>query len=176
MFLQTVEELSAGPLVPPARRSDVSLSSVILTHEHALVLVIRFIITDQSLNHLIRVCVCVCVLRRADLLTYWDYKRAAQSYQQTWEQLNTQAFPLWPRSDRSLLLFHWALIGRPGPSPRHCCFRGVRMTWRVLSFFNTFILLDSFSNMYMYFSQILCKYFQYIWTMTVQHGWNKRSR
>ncbi|XP_016888446.2 tRNA-specific adenosine deaminase 1 isoform X2 [Cynoglossus semilaevis] len=45
-------------------------------------------------------------LRRADLLTYWDYKRAAQSYQQTWEQLNTQAFPLWPRSDRSLLLFH----------------------------------------------------------------------
>lgn len=60
MFLQTVEELSAGPLLPPARCSDVSLSSVILTHEHALVLVIRFIITDQLLNHLIRVCVCVC--------------------------------------------------------------------------------------------------------------------
>ncbi|KAM3609720.1 uncharacterized protein V6R79_019187 [Siganus canaliculatus] len=44
-------------------------------------------------------------LRRSDLRTYWDYKRASESYQQAWQQLQRQAFPLWPRSDRDLLLF-----------------------------------------------------------------------
>lgn len=44
-------------------------------------------------------------LRPSDLQTYWDYKRASQSYQQAQQQLLLQAFPLWPRSDRSLLLF-----------------------------------------------------------------------
>uniref|UniRef100_UPI0037E78890 tRNA-specific adenosine deaminase 1 n=1 Tax=Semicossyphus pulcher TaxID=241346 RepID=UPI0037E78890 len=45
-------------------------------------------------------------LRRAELQTYWDYKQAAQSYQQAWQQLYSQAFPLWPRNDSDLLLFH----------------------------------------------------------------------
>uniref|UniRef100_A0A3Q0S0G3 tRNA-specific adenosine deaminase 1 n=1 Tax=Amphilophus citrinellus TaxID=61819 RepID=A0A3Q0S0G3_AMPCI len=45
-------------------------------------------------------------LRRAELQTYWDYKQASQSYQQAWQQLRSQAFPLWLRSDRNLLLFH----------------------------------------------------------------------
>ncbi|KAK5923015.1 hypothetical protein CgunFtcFv8_000023 [Champsocephalus gunnari] len=45
-------------------------------------------------------------LRGAELLTYWDYKQAAQSYQQAWQQLLSQAFPRWPRTDRGLLLFH----------------------------------------------------------------------
>ncbi|XP_074533023.1 tRNA-specific adenosine deaminase 1 isoform X2 [Halichoeres trimaculatus] len=45
-------------------------------------------------------------LRRADLQTYLDYKQAAQPYQQAWLQLRHQAFPLWPRSSRDLLLFH----------------------------------------------------------------------
>ncbi|XP_010882384.1 tRNA-specific adenosine deaminase 1 isoform X2 [Esox lucius] len=45
-------------------------------------------------------------LRGEDLQTYWDYKQAAQLYQQAWLQLRSQAFPLWPRSDRDLLLFH----------------------------------------------------------------------
>uniref|UniRef100_A0A3Q4GNB2 tRNA-specific adenosine deaminase 1 n=1 Tax=Neolamprologus brichardi TaxID=32507 RepID=A0A3Q4GNB2_NEOBR len=45
-------------------------------------------------------------LRKAELQTYWDYKQASQSYQQAWQQLRSQAFPLWPRSDRNLLLFH----------------------------------------------------------------------
>lgn len=44
-------------------------------------------------------------LRRAELQTYWDYKQASQSYQQAWHQLRSQAFPLWLRSDRNLLLF-----------------------------------------------------------------------
>ncbi|XP_024137950.1 tRNA-specific adenosine deaminase 1 isoform X2 [Oryzias melastigma] len=44
-------------------------------------------------------------LRTAELETYWDYKQASQSYQQAWLQLRRQAFPLWPRADRSLLLF-----------------------------------------------------------------------
>uniref|UniRef100_A0A8C4H0F5 tRNA-specific adenosine deaminase 1 n=1 Tax=Dicentrarchus labrax TaxID=13489 RepID=A0A8C4H0F5_DICLA len=44
-------------------------------------------------------------LRRTELQTYWDYKQASQSYQQAWQQLRSQAFPLWPRSDRDLLLF-----------------------------------------------------------------------
>ncbi|XP_054888929.1 tRNA-specific adenosine deaminase 1 isoform X2 [Poeciliopsis prolifica] len=44
-------------------------------------------------------------LRSGELHTYWDHKRAAQSYQQAWRQLRLQAFPLWPRSDRNLLLF-----------------------------------------------------------------------
>ncbi|XP_041795510.1 tRNA-specific adenosine deaminase 1 isoform X2 [Chelmon rostratus] len=44
-------------------------------------------------------------LRRTELQTYWDYKQASQSYQQAWQQLHSQAFPLWPRSDRDLLLF-----------------------------------------------------------------------
>ncbi|KAL0968234.1 hypothetical protein UPYG_G00264130 [Umbra pygmaea] len=41
-----------------------------------------------------------------ELQTYWDYKQAAQLYQQAWLQLRSQAFPNWPRSDRDLLLFH----------------------------------------------------------------------
>ncbi|XP_070687325.1 tRNA-specific adenosine deaminase 1 [Pempheris klunzingeri] len=45
-------------------------------------------------------------LRSAELQTYLDYKQASQSYQQAWQQLHSQAFPLWPRSDRDLLLFH----------------------------------------------------------------------
>ncbi|XP_047240466.1 tRNA-specific adenosine deaminase 1 isoform X3 [Girardinichthys multiradiatus] len=45
-------------------------------------------------------------LRSGELHTYWDYKQASQSYQQAWQQLRQQAFPLWPRSDRNLLLFH----------------------------------------------------------------------
>ncbi|XP_068169895.1 tRNA-specific adenosine deaminase 1 isoform X2 [Antennarius striatus] len=40
-----------------------------------------------------------------ELRTYWDYKRASQAYQQAWQQLLRHAFPLWPRSDRDLLLF-----------------------------------------------------------------------
>ncbi|XP_035498148.2 tRNA-specific adenosine deaminase 1 [Scophthalmus maximus] len=44
-------------------------------------------------------------LRGADLQTYWDYKRAAHSYQRALQQLLLQAFPLWPRSDRRLLMF-----------------------------------------------------------------------
>uniref|UniRef100_A0A674NQD2 tRNA-specific adenosine deaminase 1 n=1 Tax=Takifugu rubripes TaxID=31033 RepID=A0A674NQD2_TAKRU len=45
-------------------------------------------------------------LRASGLQTYWDYKRASQSYQQAWQQLHSQAFPLWPRNDRNLLKFH----------------------------------------------------------------------
>ncbi|XP_056242289.1 tRNA-specific adenosine deaminase 1 [Seriola aureovittata] len=45
-------------------------------------------------------------LRETELQTYWDYKQASQSYQQAWQQLHSQAFPLWPRSNRDLLLFH----------------------------------------------------------------------
>ncbi|XP_026167277.1 tRNA-specific adenosine deaminase 1 [Mastacembelus armatus] len=45
-------------------------------------------------------------LRKTELQTYWDYKQASQSYQQAWQQIHSQAFPLWPRSDRDLLLFH----------------------------------------------------------------------
>ncbi|CAB1428235.1 unnamed protein product [Pleuronectes platessa] len=45
-------------------------------------------------------------LRSSELRTYWDYKQASSSYQQAWQQLHSQAFPLWPRSDRKLLLFH----------------------------------------------------------------------
>ncbi|XP_047452710.1 tRNA-specific adenosine deaminase 1 [Mugil cephalus] len=45
-------------------------------------------------------------LRTTELQTYWDYKRASRSYQEAWQQLCSQAFPLWPRSDRNLLLFH----------------------------------------------------------------------
>ncbi|XP_035520673.1 tRNA-specific adenosine deaminase 1 [Morone saxatilis] len=45
------------------------------------------------------------LFRRTELQTYWDYKQASQSYQQAWQQLRSQAFPLWPRSDRDLLLF-----------------------------------------------------------------------
>uniref|UniRef100_A0A3P9IUJ9 tRNA-specific adenosine deaminase 1 n=1 Tax=Oryzias latipes TaxID=8090 RepID=A0A3P9IUJ9_ORYLA len=44
-------------------------------------------------------------LRTAELKTYWDYKQASQPYQQAWQQLCRQVFPLWPRTDRSLLLF-----------------------------------------------------------------------
>ncbi|XP_048829616.1 tRNA-specific adenosine deaminase 1 [Brienomyrus brachyistius] len=44
-------------------------------------------------------------LRARELLTYGDYKQAAQTYQQAWLQLRTQAFPLWPRSPRHLLQF-----------------------------------------------------------------------
>ncbi|KAG5839802.1 hypothetical protein ANANG_G00208860 [Anguilla anguilla] len=45
-------------------------------------------------------------LRGKELQTYWDHKQAAQTYQQAWLQLRTQAFPLWLRSPRDLLLFH----------------------------------------------------------------------
>ncbi|XP_019720863.1 tRNA-specific adenosine deaminase 1 isoform X2 [Hippocampus comes] len=44
-------------------------------------------------------------LRRTDLHTYLDYKEASEAYQQAWQLLRNQAFPLWPRSDRDLLLF-----------------------------------------------------------------------
>ncbi|XP_072291909.1 tRNA-specific adenosine deaminase 1 isoform X2 [Eucyclogobius newberryi] len=44
-------------------------------------------------------------LRSPELCTYWDYKAACVEYQQAWAHLRRQAFPLWPRSDRSLLLF-----------------------------------------------------------------------
>lgn len=44
-------------------------------------------------------------LRGPGLHSYWDYKQASAQYQQAWEQVRRQAFPLWPRSDRSLLLF-----------------------------------------------------------------------
>ncbi|XP_023683111.2 tRNA-specific adenosine deaminase 1 isoform X1 [Paramormyrops kingsleyae] len=44
-------------------------------------------------------------LRARELLTYGDYKQAAQAYQQAWLQLRTQVFPLWPRSPRQLLQF-----------------------------------------------------------------------
>uniref|UniRef100_A0A3B4ZDF8 tRNA-specific adenosine deaminase 1 n=1 Tax=Stegastes partitus TaxID=144197 RepID=A0A3B4ZDF8_9TELE len=43
---------------------------------------------------------------RSELQTYWDYKQASQCYQQAQQQLLSQAFPLWPRGDRKLLLFH----------------------------------------------------------------------
>ncbi|XP_056138229.1 tRNA-specific adenosine deaminase 1 [Lampris incognitus] len=43
--------------------------------------------------------------RGKELQSYWDYKQACQSYQQAWQQLRIQAFPLWPRSNRDLLLF-----------------------------------------------------------------------
>lgn len=45
-------------------------------------------------------------LRGKELHTYWDYKQAASSYQEAWLQLRLQAFSLWPRSDRNLLLFN----------------------------------------------------------------------
>nr|XP_061813072.1 tRNA-specific adenosine deaminase 1-like [Nerophis lumbriciformis] len=44
-------------------------------------------------------------LRRNDLHTYLDYKEASETYQKAWQLLRNQAFPLWPRSDRDLLLF-----------------------------------------------------------------------
>ncbi|XP_029109661.1 tRNA-specific adenosine deaminase 1 isoform X2 [Scleropages formosus] len=43
--------------------------------------------------------------RGKELHTYWDYKQAAEPYQEAWLQLRTQAFPLWPRSPRQLLQF-----------------------------------------------------------------------
>lgn len=47
------------------------------------------------------------IRRRTDLHTYLDYKEASEAYQQAWQLLRNQAFPLWPRSDRDLLLFKW---------------------------------------------------------------------
>lgn len=47
------------------------------------------------------------LFRGTELETYWDYKQASHSYQQAWQQLHTQAFPQWPRSDRDLLMFRW---------------------------------------------------------------------
>ncbi|CAL8357616.1 unnamed protein product [Lota lota] len=44
-------------------------------------------------------------LRGKELRSYWDYKQASHAYQQAWQQLRMQAFPLWPRSDRDLLVF-----------------------------------------------------------------------
>ncbi|KAM9854730.1 tRNA-specific adenosine deaminase 1 [Aulostomus maculatus] len=44
-------------------------------------------------------------LRSTELQTYLDYKEASQTYQQAWQQLRIQTFPLWPRSPRDLLLF-----------------------------------------------------------------------
>ncbi|KAJ8417487.1 hypothetical protein AAFF_G00287140 [Aldrovandia affinis] len=45
-------------------------------------------------------------LRGKELKTYWDYKQASQTYQLAWMQLRMQAFSLWLRSPRDLLLFH----------------------------------------------------------------------
>ncbi|TNN36111.1 tRNA-specific adenosine deaminase 1 [Liparis tanakae] len=45
-------------------------------------------------------------LRGTELTTYWDFKQASRCYQQAWQQLRRQAFPLWPQADRELLLFH----------------------------------------------------------------------
>lgn len=56
-----------------------------------------------------------CLLRSGELHTYWDHKRASQSYQRAWQQLRLQAFPLWPCSDRNLLLFRWK------PTPQQEC-------------------------------------------------------
>ncbi|KAM3870016.1 tRNA-specific adenosine deaminase 1 [Diretmus argenteus] len=44
-------------------------------------------------------------LRGKELQSYWDYKEASRTYQRAWQQLREQAFPLWPISDRDLLLF-----------------------------------------------------------------------
>lgn len=44
-------------------------------------------------------------LRRPHLKTYLDYKLASVNYQEAWQQLRSQVFPLWPCSDRDLLLF-----------------------------------------------------------------------
>ncbi|KAB5571676.1 hypothetical protein PHYPO_G00227770 [Pangasianodon hypophthalmus] len=44
-------------------------------------------------------------LRGKDLSTYWDYKVAADEYQQAWIALRTQVFTLWPQSPRHLLHF-----------------------------------------------------------------------
>ncbi|MCI4380426.1 hypothetical protein PGIGA_G00239680 [Pangasianodon gigas] len=44
-------------------------------------------------------------LRGKDLSTYWDYKVAADEYQQAWTALRTQVFTLWPQSPRHLLHF-----------------------------------------------------------------------
>ncbi|KAM9816527.1 tRNA-specific adenosine deaminase 1 isoform 3-T4 [Syngnathus typhle] len=44
-------------------------------------------------------------LRRTDLHTYLDYKEASDTYQLAWQLLRKQAFPIWPRSNRDLLLF-----------------------------------------------------------------------
>ncbi|XP_072519000.1 tRNA-specific adenosine deaminase 1 [Salminus brasiliensis] len=44
-------------------------------------------------------------LRGKKLSSYWDYKQAAEEYQQAWAVLRSEAFPLWPRSPRELLLF-----------------------------------------------------------------------
>uniref|UniRef100_A0A3B1KET4 tRNA-specific adenosine deaminase 1 n=1 Tax=Astyanax mexicanus TaxID=7994 RepID=A0A3B1KET4_ASTMX len=40
-----------------------------------------------------------------ELWSYWDYKQAAEEYQQAWAVLRSQVFPLWPQSPRELLLF-----------------------------------------------------------------------
>ncbi|XP_076878718.1 tRNA-specific adenosine deaminase 1 isoform X2 [Brachyhypopomus gauderio] len=44
-------------------------------------------------------------LRGRELRSYWDYKQAAEEYQQAWTLLRTHAFTLWPRSPRQLLQF-----------------------------------------------------------------------
>ncbi|KAL6480664.1 hypothetical protein MHYP_G00116970 [Metynnis hypsauchen] len=44
-------------------------------------------------------------LRGKELSSYWDYKQAAEEYQQAWDALRSQVFPLWTRSPRDLLLF-----------------------------------------------------------------------
>ncbi|XP_030634919.1 tRNA-specific adenosine deaminase 1 [Chanos chanos] len=44
-------------------------------------------------------------LRGKQLKSYWDYKEAAEVYQQAWLQLRSQVFTLWLRSPRELLLF-----------------------------------------------------------------------
>ncbi|KAF4085689.1 hypothetical protein AMELA_G00097580 [Ameiurus melas] len=44
-------------------------------------------------------------LRGKDLSSYWDYKVAADEYQQAWTALRTQVFSLWPQSPRNLLHF-----------------------------------------------------------------------
>ncbi|XP_066506198.1 tRNA-specific adenosine deaminase 1 isoform X2 [Hoplias malabaricus] len=53
------------------------------------------------------------------LSSYWDYKQAAEGYQQAWDVLRSQVFPLWPRSPRELLLFcsdSHSAPNRPDPS------------------------------------------------------------
>ncbi|XP_026852331.2 tRNA-specific adenosine deaminase 1 isoform X1 [Electrophorus electricus] len=44
-------------------------------------------------------------LRGKQLSSYWDYKQAAEEYQQAWALLRAQAFELWPRSPRQMLQF-----------------------------------------------------------------------
>ncbi|XP_015283702.1 PREDICTED: tRNA-specific adenosine deaminase 1 [Gekko japonicus] len=44
-------------------------------------------------------------LRATRLQTYWEYKEAAASYQEAWEELRSQAFCFWVRNSRDYLNF-----------------------------------------------------------------------